>query len=101
MSIAGKMARLVESYCAKTWGDNLMSSTMADHFADIGDGAGYGSHKDIPADEYTMHLGEPIGAGVFGYWKFSDGSLLLLTCRGPLAVVDDRGCRWVKSDDAK
>jgi len=94
MSIAYRMAVLVEGYCRDKWGDNLMASTMADRFAEIGEGAGYGSHKYIPADEYTMHLGEPIGAGVYGYWRYADSSCLLLTCRGPLAIVDERGCRW-------
>jgi len=94
-SIAYRMATLIQAYCRDKWGDNLMASTMADHFAASGDGAGYGSHKYIPADEYTMHLGEPIGAGVYGYWRYSDSSCMLLTCKGPLAIVDEGGCRWV------
>ena len=98
MSTAYRMAVLIEGYCRDKWGDSLMASTMADHFAGIGEGAGYGSHKYIPADEYTMHLGEPIGAGVFGYWRYSDGSSMLLTCRGPLAIVDENGCRWACPD---
>jgi hypothetical protein len=96
-SIAYRMATLITSYCEQRWGDNLMASTMADHFAEVGSGAGYGSHKYIPADEYTIALGEPLGAGVFGYWRYSDSSVMLLTCRGPLGIVDHNGCRWAES----
>ena len=95
MSIAGKAAMLITAFCKFTWPDkgDSMASTAAD-FANAFDGASYGSHKYIPADEYTTQLGEPLGEGVYGYWRFSDKSLLLLTCRGPLAIVDDKGCRW-------
>lgn len=96
-SIAHVMATLITSYCEQRWGDNLMASTMADHLAQAGDGAGYGSHKYIPADEYTIALGEPLGAGVFGYWRYSDSSVMLLTCRGPLGIVDHNGCRWAEN----
>lgn len=97
MSIAYTMAALIEGYCRDKWGDNLMASIMADHFAGIGEGAGYGSHKYLPADEYTRHLGESMDAGVFGYWRYADSSCLLLTCRGPLAIVDEKGCRWAEA----
>jgi len=96
-SIAYRMATLITSYCEQRWGDALMSSTMADYFAEVGNGAGYGSHKYIPADEYTIALGEPLGAGVFGYWRYSDSSVMLLTCRGPLGIVDHNGCRWAEN----
>lgn len=93
-SIAYKMTTLITAYCEQRWGDALMASTMSDHFAEAGDGAGYGSHKYIPADDYTIALGEPLGAGVYGYWRYSDSSVMLLTCRGPLGIVDHNGCRW-------
>jgi hypothetical protein len=96
-SIAYRMATLITAYCEQRWGDALMASTMADHFAEAGDGAGYGSHKYIPADEYTIALGEPLGAGVFGYWRYSDSSVMLLTCRGPVGIVDHNGCRWAEN----
>lgn len=94
-SIAYRMATLISAYCRDKWGDNLMASTMADHFAEAGEGAGYGSHKYIPAEEYTIALGEEVGSGVYGYWRYADSSLMLLTCKGPLAIADEQGCRWV------
>jgi hypothetical protein len=63
-----------------------MASTMANgSMIDAFDHQGGGSHKYIPADRLTADLGEPAGAGVFGYWRMKDGSYLLRTCRGPLA----------------
>lgn len=104
MSYAYKAATLVSAYCEHTWPHDpasaattgcFMASTMWDVFADAFDIKGSGSHKYIPADEYTAHLGMPLGAGVYGYTRMADDSLVLLTCKGPLAVADGSGCRWL------
>lgn len=98
MSIAYRAATLITAYCRATWPDKWadMPSTMADHFAGSFDGASYGSHKYVAQlDEINARLGAREGAGVFGYWRFSDGTQMLLTCEGPLAVIDKDGLRTI------
>lgn len=97
MSIAYKAARLVTEFCKATWPDSwaTMPSTMADHFMDAFDGASYRSHKYInQLDKINEHLGATNG-GVFGYWRFSDKTQILLTCDGFLAVIDSEGLRRI------
>lgn len=98
MSKASKAARFITAFCQVEWPDGgvKMASTIAER--DAGTFAGYvggGSHKYIEADEITAHLGEPEGAGVYGYERFDDGSCILLMCKGPLAVLDEKGARWL------
>ncbi len=101
MSQAYKAAVLVQSYCQVKWPGNgvsegnNMASTVFDMFERVFETKGGGSHKHIPADEYSAALGMEAGSGVFGYVRMGDDSLVLLTCEGPLAVVDDKGCRWI------
>lgn len=96
MCYARVAASVLNAYClAKfpdfserhpTVGRANMASTMANgEWIDAFDHQGGGSHKYIPADRLTEELGEPKGAGVYGYWLMKDGSKLLRTCRGPLA----------------
>ncbi len=54
-------------------------------FADIIDS---GSHKYIPADTLSAELGQPEGAGVYGYVQFRDKSYILLTCHAGIAYWD-------------
>jgi len=102
MSQAYLAATLVHAYCRDKWpnnedanGGNNMGSTMFDSFTRAFERKGGGSHKYIPADEWTATLGERQGAGVYGYQRMADDSYVLLTCKGPLAVADDMGVRWV------
>lgn len=63
-----------------------LASTMANgEIIDAFDHKGGGSHKYIPADRLSEELGEPAGAGVYGFWQMKDGSYLLRTCHGALA----------------
>jgi hypothetical protein len=72
-----------------------MASTVANgNMIDVFDHKGSGSHKYIPADRLTQDLGEPLGAGVFSYWKMYDDSYLLRTCDGRLA-------HWSGKDEDK
>ena len=97
MSIAYKAATLITAYCETKWpGDVSMASTMADHFAGYFDGASSYSHKHVQQlDEINERLGAKPGAGVYWAWRFSDGTQMLLTCEGPLAVIDEQGLRAV------
>lgn len=47
-----------------------------------------GSHKYIPTEDLNEALGLRQGGGVFGYYKFEDGSYVLMTCSNGLAVWD-------------
>jgi hypothetical protein len=89
MCYARIAASQINAYCRMKWpekGYADMASTWANgSVIDAYDHVGGGSHKYIPADDFTKQLGEPIGAGVFSYWQMKDGSLLLRTCKGPLA----------------
>lgn len=89
---------LIHSYCNQMWEAhkaNKMPSIVADGgFMDAFDIKSSGSHKYIPTERLNKELEYPQGAGVFGYFRFSDGSYLLRTCDGPLAV-------WSGKDDEK
>jgi hypothetical protein len=47
-----------------------------------------GTHKYIPTEQLNADLGIPNGAGVFAYYKFKDGSYILMTCNHGLCVWD-------------
>jgi hypothetical protein len=99
MSAAAIAGRLLHAYCTVTWPNDenpkRMASTIANgSYIDVFDHQGGGSHKYIPADRLTDDLGEPRGAGVYGYWKMFDGSYLLRTCDGRLA-------HWDGTDEGK
>jgi len=92
MCYARQAASQINAYCQMKWKDDpkfagaRMASTWANgSVIDAYDHDGYGTHKYIAADKFTKDLGEPAGAGVYAYWGMKDGSLLLLTCKGPLA----------------
>lgn len=65
-----------------------METNCVDWLARIDDAVDSGSHKYIPADRLSAELGQPSGAGVFGYRKYDDGSYLLLTCSAGVAIWD-------------
>lgn len=103
-------AELIHAYCkvkfppqegssSKAYG-NYMATTVANGpLIDAFDHVGGGSHKYIPTTRLNADLSYPDGAGVFGYWKMKDGSYLLRTCEGPLAVwsgKDDEPARRVE-----
>ncbi len=87
-------AEYLHAWCRAKWPTPLkhqsdsaqMASTVANGgMMDVFDFKGHGTHKYIPSDKLTVDLGEPKGAGVYGYWKMADNSYLLLTCNGRLA----------------
>lgn len=101
MSAAKIAAAYVHAYCWMSWpgegptNGTSMASTIANGSTfDVFDHKNGGSHKYIPADKLSADLGEPKGSGVFGYWKMYDGSYVLRTTRGPLAV-------WTGNPDEK
>ena len=49
-----------------------------------------GSPKYIPADKLSADIGAEQGSGVFGYYRFKDGSYLLLTCYHGVCVWDGK-----------
>lgn len=85
---ANTAAEYIKAWCAATFNDAArMESTMANGgMIDAFDHVGGGSYKYIPVEKLNQDLGLPNGAGVFNYWKMKDGSYLLRTCEGPLAV---------------
>lgn len=85
---ANTAAQYIKAWCAATFNDaDRMESTMANGgMIDAFDHVGGGSHKYIPVEKLNEDLGLRQGAGVFNYWKMKDGSYLLRTCDGPLAV---------------
>lgn len=91
MCYARTAAAHINAYCRMKWPDKLGRSKASElanwDTIDAYDHEGGGSHKYIDADWLTEKLGMEKGAGVFGYWLMKDGSVLLRTCRGPLAWV--------------
>ena len=89
MCYAQVAADQINAFCRMQWpndGDARMASTWCNgSVIDAYDHEGHSTHKYINADQFTQDLGEPQGAGVYGAWRMKDGSLLLLTCKGPLA----------------
>lgn len=82
-------ARLINAFCQVTWPDDTgMASTIASGWTACFNITSTGTHKYIPTAAINTLLGLPQGAGVWGYNRFADGSYLLLTCDGPLAVWD-------------
>jgi hypothetical protein len=107
MTAARIAAAYIHAYCRETFAEDAervdlrskepvkMASTVANgHMIDVFDHQGSGTHKYIPAERLTLDLGEPLGAGVFSYWKMYDGSYLLRTCDGRLA-------HWDGTDEGK
>jgi len=100
MPYAKTAAQYITAWCRAIYGNkpDRMGSTMANgSMIDAFDHKGHGSHKYIPADRLTSELGEPEGSGVYGFWAMTDGSYLLLTCRGDLAWwsgKDDEPAEW-------
>lgn len=90
MTCAAQIAAdYINGHCHLVYGNVAMASKVANgEMIDVFDHTGGGTHKYIPADRFTQELGEPEGAGVYGYWRMYDGSYLLRTCRGPLAWQD-------------
>lgn len=88
-----KIAALyITAYCRETFkdkngklGEDMGSALANGEMIDVFDHKGYGTHKYLPAEKLTKDLGEPVGAGVYGFWLMADGSYLLRTCRGKLA----------------
>lgn len=83
----------------KTEPDVMASTMCAGQLIDVFDHKGYGTHKYIPAEKLTKDLGEPKESGVYGFWAMADGSYLLLTCRGPLAVWSGKpedAAEWIQ-----
>lgn len=99
-------AMYIRAHCKQTFKkpDTMESTSASGAFIDVFDHQGGGSHKYIPADKLTDDLGMERGAGVYGYWKMSDGSYLLLTCRGPVAYwsgnPEDKA-KWVEDRSDK
>lgn len=100
MPYAQVAAQYITAWCRATYNKepDRMASTMANGgMIDAFDHKGHVTHKYIPADYLTETLGEPEGSGVYGAWCMSDGSYLLLTCRGELAWwsgVEGDHARW-------
>ncbi len=97
MSYAQIAGQYMHAWCRAKWPEPMahqtdsaqMASTMANgSMIDVFDHKGHGTHKYIPADRLTQDIGEPLGAGVYAYWKMADDSFLLLTCNGRLAHWD-------------
>ncbi|QIG70735.1 hypothetical protein EVB91_184 [Rhizobium phage RHph_I1_18] len=87
-------AEYMHAWCRMKWPENgtdkiagtKMASTMCrGEMIDCFDIISSGTHKYIPANKLTADLERPQGAGVYAFFKFSDGSYLLMTCDGPLA----------------
>jgi len=103
-TIANKALRaavLVSGWCAAKWGaDYSQNSAMFSNCVDMFEGyRGGGSHKGIAElDEINSRLGLSDGSGVFWYHAFDDGSRAFMTCPGQLAVLDDKGLRWVNGE---
>ena len=107
MPYAQTAANYINAYCCMEFPKEHragIASTLANGGAiDAFDHVGHGTHKYLPAERLTAELGEPQGAGVYGYWKMADGSYLLLTCRGPLAWwsgQDGDPAQWGKFHNA-
>jgi len=106
MCYARVAAGQINAYCRMQWpekGFADMASTCANgSVIDAYGHEGHMTHKYINADQYTQDLGEREGAGVYGAWYMKDGSLLLLTCKGPLAWAppyvegEPRTAQWGK-----
>lgn len=108
MSAAQIAAMLVHAYCRQTWPEPLrhqkdsaqMASTvLCGGFLDVFDFKSFGTHKYIPKDKLNADLGEPEGAGVFGYLRMHDDSYVLQTCDGRLATwsgKDEDKAEWTK-----
>ena len=58
-----------------------MSKIVLGWLVSIGVDASYGTHKYIPTSWLNEQLGLPDGAGIYGFYRFDDGSYALLTCR--------------------
>ena len=98
MSIAYTAAMAIAATCKAMWpdGHETMQSNWAEHMAAHFDGASYASHKYLPGglEESNAYLNLPSGAGLYGFWKFSDGTWLGLTCGGRVTVCDSGGLRF-------
>lgn len=107
MSAARIAAMYVGAYCRETFDrdpDGMQSMVLNGGFADVFDHESSGSHKYIPADRLSEQLGMRPGAGVYGYWRMYDGSYILRTCRGPLAIWSGREedpAEWVPARRAE
>lgn len=101
MSAAKIAAMLIHAHCRATWPDSgaeMGSTILNGAFLDVFDFKGSGSHKYVPDERLTADLGEPKGAGVYGYVRMYDDSYVLKTCKGPLAIwsgKDDEKAEWV------
>lgn len=92
-------------WCKAAWPDDPknenMGSTMASgNLMDVFDHRGHCTHKYIPAKKLSEDLGEKEGSGVYGSFVMSDGSYLLLTCRGKLAYwsgKEEDKAEWVNT----
>ena len=94
MSAAQIVTLYVHAHCRQQWptpmehqtdSAQMASTVLNGGFADVFDFKGSGSHKYIPSDKLSQDLGEPLGAGVYGYLKMYDDSYVLMTCNGRLA----------------
>lgn len=98
MCYARVAAAKINAYCRLKWpqkGYADMASTWANgNVIDAFDHTGHMTHKYFPSDDFTAQLGEPVGAGTYGAWTMKDGSILLLTCKGPLAWAHEGKAQW-------
>lgn len=102
MSAAKIAAALIEAYCSARFpkydsarGSTMGSTVLTGNFLHVFDFQSAGSYLYIPADRLNDDLDLPHDdGGVFWYVKMHDGSYLLKTCDGPLAVwsgsMDDK-----------
>jgi hypothetical protein len=65
--------------------DYMAGYILGGSMIDVFDHTGHMTHKYFESDRMTAELGEPEGGGVYAAYGMQDGSLLLLTCKGPLA----------------
>lgn len=108
MTSAARIAVMyVGAYCRETFAsdpDRMQSTVLNGDFADVFDHVDHGSHKYIPADRLSEQLGLRPGAGVYGYWRMHDGSYILRTCPGPLAIWSGRAedpAEWVPARERR
>lgn len=103
-------AMYIHSYCRQKWptvedgkdhlhGTNMASTMCQGSWIDVFDVASSGTHKYIPTHKLNEDLGLRQGAGVFGYYRFKDGSYLLMTCDGPLAYWSGNADDKAKLED--
>lgn len=85
-------SQFIALYTLSVYDDPKMESMVAPTVIECFNIKDSGTHKYIPAKRLSEDLGMKESEGVYGYWKFSDGSYLLKTCPGRLAYWS--GSEW-------